>query len=835
MPVTALPADALYHRCSTDGFDFATTEDLPPLHGLLGQDRALQAIRFGTRINHGGYNMFVLGPPQSGFETTVTDLLKQLAQEEPVPSDWVYVNNFSNQNTPKALQLRTGDGRRLRDRVAGVIEDLRNTLPAIFQSDEYLRRRKAIDEALERRHTEALGVLQKKAEGQGIALVSTQNGVGVAPLRDNGEVMPSEEFVQLPEAERKRIEGLIGQIQEAVEEIFRAIPRWESERVDRLRTLNRDFANFAVTHSINDMRSEFSGDASVLDWLDELAVDIVDQIALFAPEAAEKPETAERARAPGTPGNGGPNWQDPFQRYQINLFVDNARTRGAPVIELDHPSLTNLVGKIEHRAQMGALVTDPTLIRSGAIHRANGGYLLVDAIRLFKEPFAWEALARGLTRLEAVIESASDYYPMTATMGLQPEPIPLDVKVVLFGTPALYYLLARREHDFARLFKVQVDFSDRIERTEENQMLYARLVGTQARDHGLKPLSPAGVARLIEHGSRLADDGERLSILMDPITDVLREADYCARETGADQVDAEHIDQALSAQAYRADRLRERIQDSLVSDMLLVDTQGERVGQINSLFVRSLPNFRFGSPSRVTARVRAGGQGVMNIERSVGFGRSIYNKGVEILSAWFLSRFAKERGPHCTVSIVHEQNYGSIDGDSASSTELYVLMSALSGVPIRQDLAVTGSVNQFGEVQVIGGVNEKIEGFFDLCAERGLTGTQGVMIPAANARNLMLRGDIVEAAEAGRFHIYPIETVEQGIELLMGVEAGEPGEDGAYPEDSIYGQVARRLKELSPATRNASNSASQNANGTETNGQKEQVKAPKKSPWWWPF
>ncbi len=834
MPVTALPADALYRRCSTDGFEFATTEDLPPLHGLLGQDRALQAIRFGTRIEHGGYNLFVLGPAKSGFETAVTDLLKQLAQEEPVPSDWVYVNNFSNQNTPKALRLRTGDGRRLRDRVASVIEDLRNTLPAIFQSDEYLRRRKAIDEALERRHTEALSVLQKKAEEQGIALISTQNGIGVAPLREGGEVMPSEEFMKLPEAERKRIEGLISKIQEAVEEIFRAIPRWESERVDRLRTLNRDFANFAVTHSINDLRSEFSGDAEVNDWLEELSLDIVDQIALFAPEAAEKPDNPERGRAGVPTGPGAPNWQDPFERYQINLFVDNARTRGAPVIELDHPSLTNLLGKIEHRAQMGALVTDPTLIRAGALHRANGGYLLVDALRIMREPFAWEALARALTRLEAVIESASDYYPMTATMGLQPEPIPLDVKVVLFGSPALYYMLARREHDFARLFKVQVDFSDRIERTDQNQMFYARLVGTQARDHGLKPLSPSGVARLVEYGSRLADDADQLSILMEPIGDVLREADFCAREVGADVVQAEHVEEALGAQAHRADRLRERIQESIVTDMLLVDTDGEKVGQINSLFVRSLPNFRFGSPSRVTARVRSGGGGVVNIERSVGFGRSVYNKGVEILSAWFLSRFATERGPHFTVTIVHEQNYGSIDGDSASSTELYVLLSALSGVAIRQDLSVTGSVNQFGDVQVIGGVNEKIEGFFDLCAQRGLTGTQGVMIPAANARHLMLRRDIVEAAEAGRFHIYPIATVEEGIELLMGMPAGELDEDGSYPENTIYGRVEQRLKDLLPS-RNSGNNTSTAANGADSAAPKEQTSAPKKSPWWWPF
>ncbi len=827
MPVTALSADQLYRRCSTDAFSFKTTEDLPPLHGLLGQERALQAIRFGTRIGHGGYNLFVLGPTEAGFETAVRNLLTQMAQEEPVPSDWVYVNNFSDQNTPKALRLRTGDGRRLRNRVASVIEDLRNALPAIFQSDEYLRRRRSIDEELERRHTDALGVLQKQAEQDGIALISTQNGIGVAPLREDGEVMPTEEFRALPEQDRDRIETKIGKIQESVEEIFRAIPRWESERVDRLRTLNQDFANFAVRHSINDLRSEFSGEAEVLDWLDALSSDIVDQIALFAPEAAEHPEEGERGRTP-TPVSGGPNWLDPFQRYQVNLFVDHARTRGAPVVELDHPSLGNLVGKIEHRAQMGTLVTDPTLIRPGALHRANGGYLLLNAMRILREPYAWDALCRALSRLEAMIESYSDHYSMVATMGLQPEPIPLDVKVVLFGPPQLYYTLARREPNFSKLFKVQVDFSDRIDRTDENSLYFARLIGTHARDEELKPLSPPAVARVIEHSSRLAGDAERLSILMDPIADVLREADYFAQETSSPTIDERHVDEALLAQVHRADRMRERVQESIENEMQRIDTDGSVVGQINSLFVRSLPNYSFGSPSRVTARVRAGGQGVVNIERSVGLSRSIYNKGVEILAAWFLSRFAVERSPHFTVSIVHEQNYGPIDGDSASSTEAYALLSTLSGVPISQAFAVTGSVNQLGEVQVIGGVNEKIEGFFDVCAARGLTGEQGVLIPAGNVRHLMLRQDIVAAARAGQFHIFPIETLEQGIEILTGMPAGEREESGTYPEDTIYGRIERRLKEMLPTRPSPAGAA-----GPDPRGQNAAVR--RKSPWWWPF
>ncbi len=812
MAVSPLSPDALLRRCDPSALPFETTEDLTPVNGLMGQERAIEAIRFGTRISHRGYNLFILGPNRSGHDRAVRRLLGQIAAEEPVPSDWVYVNNFASTNEPQALRLKTGEGRHLRDRVKSVIDDLSNALPAIFQSDEYLHRRKAIEDALERKHRDALGTLQQEAESQGIALLSTPNGLHVAPIKD-GDVMPAEDFAALPEEERDRITGLIDSIEDQVEEVFRLIPRWEAERVEKLRHLNQEFANFAVGHSINDLRDEFQGDEDVLAWFDALADDIVEHVSLFAPEADHSDEESPSTR-PGQP-------EKSLERYEVNLFVNHSGATGAPVVTLDHPTLGNLVGRVEHRTQMGALVTDPGLIRPGALHLANGGYLLIDALRMLREPLAWDALKRALTNMEAIIESPTEHYAAIQTVTLKPEPIPLDVKVVLFGPPNLYYMLAGREPDFPRLFKVQVDFSDRIDRSDELDLRFARLVATLVREEGLKPVDASGVARVIERSARLAGDGGRLSILSDPLVELLSEADYCARETGAEIITAEHVDEALSAQIARADRLRERAQESITSEMMLVDTEGERAGQINSLLVRSLPNFQFGLPSRVTARVRPGGNGVLNIDRTVGFGRSVYNKGVEILSAWFLSQFATDRPIQFTATIVHEQSYGLIDGDSASSTELYALLSALSETPITQTLAVTGSVNQFGEVQVVGGVNEKIEGFYDICAARGLTGEQGVMIPAGNVRNLMLRRDIVGAAEQGLFHIYPVQTIEEGIELLTGVPAGEPNDEGHYPEGTIYNLVARRIKDLAPGRGNGP------------------VEPPRPAPalrrWWWPF
>ncbi len=795
MPVTELPPEALYHRCAPEHLPFVTTEELAPLSGLFGQERALEAIRFGTRIEHGGYNLFVLGHGSAGHDDAVEDLLRALAREESAPSDWVYVTNFDDAMRPRALRLSPGDGRRLHDLVRRAVKELRSALPAIFQSEEYLTRRKAIEDSIEQRHREALSRIQARAEAEGIALVSTQNGIGVAAIKD-GEVMKPEEFAVLPEAERNAIERKIDEIQDQIEEVFRAIPRWEGERVEKLRELNKEFANFAVARAVTDLQAAFPSETIVHDWVRRLGEDIVENVAVFAPEAAEQ------AGEEGRPGsyNGLESWQEPFDRYKVNLFIDNGRAEGAPVIDLDHPSLGNLLGRVEYRSQMGALVTDATLIRPGALHHANGGYLIVDAMKILRDPLAWDALKRALRRMQITVESPAEYYGMASTVMLEPEPIPLDVKVVLYGPPALYHVLCGREPDFPKLFKVQVEFSTEIDRTAETVLYLARVIGSFARDNGLKPLSPAGVARVVEDASRRADDGEKLSILLEPLGDLLREADYQAREMGHPVIGAEHVSAALKAREARADSLRDRYMDFIGDDVKLIDTDGARAGQINSLFVHSLPNFRFGSPSRVTAQVRpagVGGMGVQNIERTVGFGRRVYAKGVEILNAWFLAKFSAERPPQFTATIAHEQNYGPIDGDSASSTEVYVLLSALADVPISQAFAVTGSVNQFGEVQMIGGVNEKIEGFFDVCDARGLTGEQGVMIPAGNARELMLREDVVAAVRAGQFHIYPITTIEEGIEVLTGMPAGEPDDDGAYPEDTIYGRVQRRLKAFS--------------------------------------
>ncbi len=807
---------ALYQECRPESLPFVTTETLEPLYGLFGQDRALAAMRFGTRIEHGGYNLFVLGSPAGGFDDAVRALLKQAAEEDPVPSDWIYVTNFDDPNKPHALRLTPGDGRRFQEKVDEAVQDLRSSLPAIFQSEEYLARRRSIEDAFERRHTEALSVIQKSAEADGIALVSTPNGIGVAAMKD-GSVMAPEDFAGLPEAERNRFERRIDEIQNQIEEIFRQIPRWEAERVENLRTLNKEFADYAVGHVVRALETDFAGDEAVCLWVRQMGENVVDQVRDFAPESDERSGEDRMADRAST-------WQEPFQRYAVNLLVDHGETGGAPVITLDHPTLGNLVGRVEYRSFMGSLVTDATMIRPGALHRANGGYLIINALQILQEPLAWEALKRALTRQAVTVESPAEQYGMVNTVMLEPEPIPIDLKVVLYGTPYLFHLLSGREPDFPKLFKVQVEFADWVPRTDDSILHFARFLGTQAKTGGLLPLEPTGVARMVEQATRMAGDAERLSVLADPLTDLLREADFVARDEGAPVISGTHVTEALAARENRADAMRERYLRFIDDEMKIIETDGMRTGQINSLFVHSIPNYRFGSPSRVTARIRPGAGGVMNIERSVGFGRSVYAKGVEILSAWILSKFAKTRPLQFVATITHEQSYGPIDGDSASSTELYVLLSALADVPIAQGLAVTGSVNQFGEVQVIGGVNEKIEGFYDVCAARGLTGEQGVLIPAGNVRSLMLRRDIVEAAQDGRFHIYPVETIEEGLELLTGMDAGEPDEDGLYPAETVYGRAQRRLAKLNPQRGGGGSGGA--ANGGDNGSGR---------PRWWPF
>ncbi len=795
-----LDAKELSRRCDPDLLGFETTAELDDLREVIGQPRAVAAVRFGVGMEREGYNVYALGPEGMGKHALARRFVEESAASKPAPPDLVYVNNFEEPNRPRLLRLPPGTGLKLRGDMERLSEGLRPSVSAAFESEEYQSRRQLIEEEYRERSEKAFGDLQQKAQRQGLALLRTPVGWVFAPARD-GQVLPPEEVQRLPVEERRSLESRVAALQRELQEIFRQMPRWEQERQDRINELNREVTNVAVEHLIRGLRDTYASFPGIVDHMRAVQRDIVEnarQLVEPGPEFAGPPGGPDQRSAAGSLL---------LRRYGVNVLVDNGSSRGAPVVYEDNPTHQNLIGRVEYVPQMGALITDFHLIRAGALHRASGGYLLLDARRVLAQPYAWDGLKRALRSGRVRIESPGQMLGFISTVSLEPEPAPLDVKVVLLGDRLLYYLLCELDPDFKELFKVEADFDDRTERTQENEILYARLIGTLARKEGLRPFDSSAVARVIEHGSRLAGDAERLSTRVREIADVLREADYWAGEEGNGVVAAAEVQRAIDAKTYRSDRLRERIHEEILRDTIFIDTEGRRVGQVNGLSVLELGGFSFGRPSRITARVRLGKGEVVDIEREVELSGPIHSKGVLILSGFLGARYAAERPLSLSASLVFEQSYGGVEGDSASSAELYALLSAISGVPLKQSLAVTGSVNQHGQVQAIGGVNEKIEGFFDVCRARGLTGEQGVLIPASNVKHLMLRSDVVEAVSEGRFHVYPVETVDQGIELLTGTPAGERDEAGNYPAGSINGLVEARLAELTDKQLELSRSA----------------------------
>ncbi len=788
----ALKPDALYRRCEPKSLPFKTTAELEDLDQVLGQDRAIEAVEFGAGIKRDGYNLFALGAAGTGRHSVIGEFLRRRAAGESVPSDWCYINNFTDAQKPHALELPAGRARPLRGDMSRLVEELKGTITAVFESEDYRSRSHLIEEELKQRQEQAFQDIEARANEKDIALVRTPAGLALAPMR-KGSVLSPKEFNALSKAEQARFKEDIDSLQKDLQETLRQFPRWEREARERLRELNREVTQYAVGHLIDDLRKRYEDLPAVLAYLDEVQADVVDKAYRFMP----------RPHMPLLIG-GGDGKEDAaaaFRSYEVNVMVDNSAAEGAPVVYEDHPSLTNLIGRVEHISRMGALVTDFTLIRPGALHRANGGYLFVDVRKLLLQPFAWEELKRTLRSREIRIESLGQALSLISTVSIEPQPIPLNVKIVLFGDRMLYYLLCAYDADFDALFKVPADFDDRTERSESGVLQYARQIATMARREKLRPLDRSAVGRVIEHGSRLVGDAERLSIHLRSLADLLGEADYWAEESGAKTIKADHVQTAIDAQIRRADRIRERVQEEIHRGTILIDTEGTREGQINGLSVIQLNGFAFGRPSRITARVRLGRGEVVDIERRVELGGPLHSKGVMILTGFLGARFGQRRPLSLSASLVFEQSYGGVDGDSASSTELYALLSALAGAPIRQSLAVTGSVNQYGQVQAIGGVNEKIEGFFDVCATRGLTGDQGVLIPASNVKHLMLRSDVVDACKAGRFQIFPVETIDDGIALLTGVPAGEADAEGGFPAETINGRVAARLDAFAAAIR----------------------------------
>jgi len=793
MTIRSLPVQQLRQTCEPSQFDFETTAELEDLSEIVGQERAVDAILFGIGIRREGYNLFALGPSGTGKRTTIGQFLDRQAAVEPIPADWCYVNNFDQPYRPRALRLPSGQGVVLREDVEQLIEELRTAIPAAFESEDYRTRKQEAEEEFKERQEKAFTEIQQQAQEHSIALIRTPAGLAFGPLQE-GEVISPDEFQKLPEEERKRFEEDISKLQEQLQETLRQMRQWEHEARGKVKELDREVAMFAVGHRIDELRERYAELPDVVEYLNAVQRDVVENVDEF-----RKPEESPQVMGIPLPRSlAGPPL---FRRYQVNVLVDHSQSEGAPVIYEEHPIYNNLVGCIEHLAQMGALVTDFNLIKPGALHRANGGYLILDARQLLLQPYAWDGLKRALRSREVRIESLAQALSLVSTVSLEPEPIPLNIKVVLIGERLLYYLLYQLDPDFGELFKVEADFNEEIARTPGNNLLYARLIGTMARNEELRPFDRGAVARLIEHSARMAGDVEKLSVHLLSIADLLREADYWAGVAGNGAVTADDVQRAIDAQVHRADRMRERVQERIQRGTILIDTTGERVGQVNGLSVIGLGNFAFGRPSRITARVRLGKGEVVDIEREVEMGGPIHSKGVLILSGFLGARYAAEHPLSLSASLVFEQSYSGVEGDSASMAELCALLSALAEVPIRQSWAMTGSVNQHGEAQPIGGVNEKIEGFFDVCKARGLTGEQGVIIPASNVQHLMLRQDVVEAVEAGQFHVCSVQTVDQALEILTGIPAGERDGQGNFPEGSINQRVESRLIELAEKQR----------------------------------
>jgi lon-related putative ATP-dependent protease len=776
-------------------FTFQTTAELNGVSAIIGQERPTSAIRFGVKMHRQGYNIYALGPAGLGKHTLVRRIVEERAAEEPSPPDWCYVNNFDQPYRPRILRLLGGQGRQLKRDMDRLVDDMQSALSAAFESEEYQSRRRTIESEYQDQQQASLMELQGQAKQRNLALLRTPSGLAFAPLKGE-EVLPPEEFEKLSDEDQKRIQADVEVMQEELQKVISKAPRWERELRNELRTLNQEIAGVVLNDLIAELALKYQAMEDVLTYFQEVRKDVQEHLGDFM-VAGEKQHQASDGDNPAAFAEA----DSPLRRYQVNLLVDSAEATGAPVIYENNPTYTNLNGRVEQMAQMGALVTDFTLIKPGALHRANGGYLILDALKVLSNAYSWEGLKRSLEFGEVRIESVLQMLSLTSTISLEPEPMPLDVKVVLLGDRMLYYLLSQYDPDFNELFKVAADFADEVERSPETHMAYAHLLASIVRKEKLRPMDRHAVGAVIDHAARLVSDSERLTAQIQSIVDLVQEANYCAAEANAELISADHVRQAIDAQIFRLDRVAQLMQSEVLRKTIHIATEDEVIGQINGLSVLQLGNYAFGQPSRITATVRMGRGDVVNIEREVNMSGPLHSKGVLILASFLNARYALDEPLALSASLVFEQSYGGVDGDSASSTELYALLSAIGQIPLRQSIAVTGSVDQHGRVQAIGGVNEKIEGFFDLCKARGLSGDQGVLIPATNVKNLMLRRDVVEAVETGQFRVYPVTHIDEGIEILTGLAAGTPNKQGKYPKGTVNRIVADRLDQMAKKRR----------------------------------
>lgn len=781
--------------CNPKTLGFQSTEEVEPLDQVIGQDRAVRSIDFGLTIRCFGYNIYAAGVPGTGKKSLIKSFVERIAREQPVPPDIFYVHNFSEPDYPCALKAPPGVGNQFKRDMDHLIGTLKEELPKAFQGEEYEKRKARIIEEFQRQRQAAIEMVQAEARKNDMVIKGTDTQVMTIPLV-NGEEVGPEAFEQLDPRVQEDIRRRQKNLGVSINNAYREIRKLQQAAQEKVRELDRKVALSVEGQLLAELRAKYKANKEILNYLKAVEEDVLDHLSEFL-----QPE-GEAAADPlkGVPSTLKSDLRG-ADRYRVNVIVDNSKLKGAPVLVESNPTYKNLIGTLEREARMGTLYTDFTMIRPGSVLRANGGYLILDMTDVLMSPFAWEALKRVLQNKEVKIEDVAEQFGFMATAGLRPQAVEVDLKVIVSGSADLYHLLYYGDEDFQKIFKIKADFDVMAPNSEEQVRMYARYISRICREEGLKHFDSQAVAELIGYSARMVSDKRRLTLRFSDVADLIRESSYWASHNGNRLVRKKDVQKTLEERVYRSNLLEERIQDMINEGSILIKTSGEAVGQINGLSVYPTGNYSFGKPTRITARVSIGDQGVVNIEREAKLSGSIHDKGVLILSGYLHGRYAQRFPLALNASICFEQSYAGVDGDSASSTELYAVLSSLSGIPLKQSIAVTGSVDQMGTVQPIGGVNEKIEGFFETCRAAGLTGEQGVIIPRQNVANLMLKQQVIEAVRAGQFHIYAIDSIDQGLEILTGREAGRMRADGSYPEGTIHHAVQRRLQAMAESVK----------------------------------
>ncbi|MBD3426464.1 MAG: AAA family ATPase [Candidatus Omnitrophica bacterium] len=783
-----LKANDLRHECDSSIFPFKTTEDYEFEHEPVHQERGVNAIDFGLNVKSNGFNIFVCGATGTGRNTQVNKLVNEIAARQKSPDDWLYVYNFSRQDEPVAISLPAGRGIMFKKDMEELIDELKVEIPKAFESEDYETRKHELLKEYKTMRDSTLEKVEEEAYEQGFMLKQSATGVILVP-RSGEQPMTADEYNDLSDEEKEEIDGEKHELHIKIEKVLSEVRAMEKAAKNKIKELEKEVVLFSVKHIIDELRFKYREFEDVVQYLNLVQEDIVDNLELFKEEEEDSQNVLFGVKTPSK--------KTSLNKYKVNLLVDHRHSKGAPVIREPNPTYYNLVGRIEYVSHFGSMSTDFTMISAGALHKANGGYLILQAMDVLTSFMAWDVLKRVIRNQEIKVEDINEQFRLITTTSLKPNPIPSNIKIIMIGPPWLYQVLYKFDEDFRKMFKIKADFDIEMDRVDDMINKYASFIKVRCEEEGLRHFDRKAVAKIVEYGSRLTQDQEKLSARFMYIADLLREADYWAGRDNKEYVDRPHVEKAIHEKIYRSNMIEEKIIELIDRNIIMIDAEGAEVGQVNGLAVLDIGEYMFGKPTRITAKTFMGIKGVVDIERQVKMGGNIHSKGVMILNGYFGEKFAQDNPLTLSASICFEQSYSGVEGDSASSTEAYCLLSSLSGVPIKQSIAVTGSMNQHGMVQPIGGVNEKIEGFYHTCKIKGLTGDQGVMIPGSNVKHLMLKEEVIEAVKKGKFHIWAVSTIDEGIEILTGKKAGKKNRKGAYPKGSINYLVDKKLKEYS--------------------------------------